>query len=137
VTCVDGKGRELSFRDITGDDLEYLDMLFDEDEQPVRNDKVIELLTYLCTGENVSMARLTHYTIHQLFIELKTHILCNYMTKETWLGQCYSIQNGSFQNLAFMESVPMSKFVAMCKIHKEAMDQINNNDKTTEFIDKV
>lgn len=123
----------MDFRDITGSDLEYLEtVLGNEEETVLTGNDVTLLLKHLCVTPNVNFSRLVPRDIKNVYGLLSTHILCNYMTKETWLRQCYSIQNGSFQNLEAMESVPMSKFVAMCQIHKEAMDDMNkDNDQPT------
>lgn len=124
---MDGSGRELRFRDITGNDLEYLDSLFDTESETISGSDISAILEHLCTRP-LRAAKLTPKTIRSLYHSLREHILCNYMSKETWLKQCYSIQNGSFQGVREMETVPMSKFTAMCMIHKEAMDQIKNEN---------
>jgi hypothetical protein len=61
-------------------------------------------------------------------MSVQENILKSYMSKEAWLKNCYAIQNGSFQGVKEMEFVPMSKFTAMCMIHKEAMDQMKNEN---------
>jgi hypothetical protein len=124
---VDERGRKLCFRDITGNDLEYLDSLFDTDNETVSGSDISGILEHLCVRP-LRAGRLTPRTIRSLYHALREHILCNYMSKETWLKQCYSIQNGSFQGVREMEFVPMSKFTAMCMIHKEAMDQMKNEN---------
>ena len=123
---MDESGRSVSFRDITGKDLEMLDLVMRESEQNVRSGHVLDILTSLCTNKGADFGKLPPRVVRALYTELTTHILKNYIPKENWLRQCYSIQNGSFQNLESMESVPMSKFVAMCQIHQEAIDQIKN-----------
>jgi len=124
------------FRDIKGTDIEYLDMVLGGEEKTLTSSQVIELLQYLYVGNpNHRIRALTPRTIKRLYSLVSEHILCNYMSKENWLRQCYSIQNGSFQNVFAMERVPMSKFTAMCMIHKEAMDQIKN--ETTGIENKV
>lgn len=133
---MDGKGRKLSFRDITGNDLEYLDSIFEEESETITGSQISEIIEHLCTRP-VRAGSLTPRTIRSVYHALRDHILCNYMPKTTWLRQCYSIQNGSFQGLEAMETVPMSKFTAMCLIHKEAMDQINNNNETGNFENPV
>ena len=125
----DKSGRQLSFRDITGSDLEYLESILGGDEKSgVTGSQVIEILSSLSVTPGFKFSKLVPRTIRSLYSKLYEHILCNYMPKETWLRQCYGIQNGSFQNLADMEKVPMSKFVAMCQIHKEAMDSMKNSE---------
>lgn len=130
---MDGKGRKLHFRDITGNDLEYLDSLFDTESETISGSDITLILEHLCT-RTLRAAKLTPRTIRSLYHALREHILCNYMSKETWLKQCYSIQNGSFQGVSAMETVPMSKFTAMCMIHKEAMDQMKNENANPDPI---
>lgn len=127
VTCVDVRGRTVSFRDITGLDLEYLDTLLGSKETVLSSNDVIGLLQHLSVPSRDDFSRLIPNAIRALYREVQAHILKNYMPKEIWLRQCYAVQNGSFGNVAIMESVPMSKFVAMCQIHKEAMDEMNPN----------
>lgn len=115
-----------------GSDLEYFDKIFTEDKgEVISGQQVTEILSYLCTNESVNFSRFLPRSIKSLYSEVREHILCNYMSKEIWLRQCYSVQNGSFENLIAMESVPMSKFVVLCKIHKDEMDQIGNIDAGT------
>lgn len=104
-----------------------LDLVMKGSENNVRSGYVLDILSTLCTNSNANFNKLPPRIIRVLYNELTTHILKNYIPKENWLRQCYSIQNGSFQNLESMEMVPMSKFVAMCQIHQEAIDQINNS----------
>lgn len=125
ISCLDGEGRSVSFRDITGKDLELLDLILSKDSDRVESSHVIDILSLLCTNSGANFYRFTPKIIGKLYEEVTTHILKNYISKENWLRQCFSIQNGSFQNLDAMEHVPMSKFVAMCQIHKEAIDQLN------------
>lgn len=129
VTCIDNGGNELSFRDITGNDLEYLDTMLAGDEPTLTSRDVIGLLGTLSVRPRVNFGSLVPLAIRYLYMAVQENILKSYMSKEAWLRNCYAIQNGSFQNLTHMESVPMSKFVAMCQIHKEAMDQMENNAK--------
>lgn len=129
VTCADGRGNQLSFRDITGNDLEYLDTMLAGNEPTLTSRDVIGLLGTLSVRPEVNFGGFVPLTIRSLYMAVQEHILKSYMSKEAWLRNCYAIQNGSFQNLTNMERVPMSKFVAMCQIHKEAMDQMENNAK--------
>lgn len=126
MSCRDSRGREIVFRDITGNDLEYLDTLLSNESKTLSADQVNSLLEAICLSENVRFGKLTPRALRTIYNQISEHILSNYIPKEIWLKQCYAIQNGSFQNLAEMEKVPMSKFIGMCSIHKEAMDQINN-----------
>lgn len=122
----------MSFRDITGKDLEMLDLVMGESGENVNPDHVLDILHLLCTNKNPQFKKFPPRIIRTLYTELTTHILKNYIPKENWLRQCYSVQNGSFQGVEVMEMVPMSKFVAMCQIHQEAIDQINNPNVNTE-----
>lgn len=113
-----------------GSDLEYFDTLLGENNNSLSSESVISILSTLCTDSGVRFGRLTPICIKSLYEELQENILCNYMSKETWLKNCYAIQNGSFQNISDMEAVPLSKYVVMCMIHKDAMDQINKDTDT-------
>jgi hypothetical protein len=129
ISVHDAKGRKIDFRDITGEDLELLDRLIgdaggDDEKKHLSFDDVVSVLTTLSVKE-LDFTKLTQRIIIQLFEAIKEHILCNYMTKYTWLKQCYNIQNGSFASLALMEKVPMTKFIAMIQVHKEAIESIN------------
>jgi hypothetical protein len=129
VTCTDGRGVSVSFRDMTGNDIEFLEDMVSEDGKSVNPESVIKILDRLkISPVPASVMKLTPRAIQSLYEALSEHVLCNYVNKETWLKQCYSIQNGSFQNVSEMEKVPMSKFAAMCLIHKEAIDQMNNTN---------
>lgn len=131
ITCVDRNDRELVFRDLTGLDIELLDSLLTDGKtfSPDAVVRILDLLKISNTPERIS--QLTPRVIRSLYFKVSEHILVNYLNKESWLRQCYSIQNGSFQNVLEMERVPMSKFAAMCMIHKEAIDQMNNDGTTT------
>jgi hypothetical protein len=125
ASCVDGAGNSLVFRDITGSDLEFFDKIVVD--SAIKPESIVDILDYLLVSPSIQINSLTPRIIRQVFTLVHTNILKNYMNKEDWLRQCYSIQNGSFQNLTGMEKVPMSKFTAMCLIHKEAMDSIKND----------
>lgn len=128
ISCYDGRGRSVSFRDITGGDLEYFDQVLNRGENNlIGSDYVVDILSKLCTSPiHANFRQLPPRIVRVLYEEVSSNILKNYIPKENWLRQCYSIQNGSFGNLAAMEQVPLSKFTAMCLIHQEAIDQIKN-----------
>lgn len=136
ITIKDQKGRKINFRDITGEDLEYFDVILDnqgeqdlkeEQQKRVSFEDIQKIIDYL-NLDGVSSGALTQKTIIKVFNCIKEHILCNYMPKYSWLKTCYGIQNGSFMNVLDMEKVPMTKFIAMAQIHKEAVDSMGNND---------
>ena len=130
ITVVDSKNREISFRDIKGSDLEYLDSVLkggdDEEPKEIKFDQVVDILSRLCIRE-IDFKDLTQRTIVRIFDHIKEQLLCNYMSKYDWLRQCYAIQNGSFAGLPTMEEVPMSKFVAMVQIHQDAVEAIKKD----------
>lgn len=132
---VDSKGRSIKFRDIVGSDLEYFDYIFKYDpdnkskQTPLSFDDVCDILKYLVVFPNeFDINKLTRNTISNVFEIVRENIISNYMPKVIWLKYCYGIQNASFVNLNHMESVPMSKFSVMVEIHKEAIEQINNEN---------
>jgi hypothetical protein len=122
-------GNSISFRDLTGNDLEFLDSILVRDGElktaEVTSDEVLSILSLLCVDEKANFGGLVPRSIGILYREVINTLFTNYMTKEIWLRQCYSIQNGSFQNVSDMEKVPMSKFTAMSLIHKQAMDSMS------------
>lgn len=138
MSCFDKFGRSVTFRDIKGADLEYLQHILDNGRDFLTRQDVMEILEFLLVApENALIGKLTPRTIEKLYESASKNILCNFMSKENWLRSCYAIQNGSFQNLEAMEQVPMSKFAAMCSVHKQAMDQIKNNNDNTIPIDEI
>lgn len=132
VSVIDNKNRELVFRDITGKDLEFLDFLLkieDKDTEGVKlsTDQVVKILEKISL-DGIDFNKFPPRIIFSIFKKVSETILCNYMTKITWLKACYGIQNGSFMNVLDMEKVPMSKFMAMIRIHEDAIESLNNND---------
>lgn len=132
ITLRDKKGREIRFRDITGEDLEYLDSILDdgdgdleEGQKRISFEDIRKIIDYL-NLDGMQSGSLTQRTIVKVFSCIKEHILCNYLPKYSWLKTCYGIQNGSFVNVLDMEKVPMTKFIAMAQIHKEAIDSMKN-----------
>lgn len=129
VSCIDSNDNKIVFRDIVGSDIELIDSVL-EDKKTLSPESVIKILdTLKVSKEPDRISQLTPRTIRCLYKHVSENILINYLNKESWLRQCYSIQNGSFQNLAEMEKVPMSKFAAMCLIHKEAIDEMSNQNE--------
>ena len=131
VSLFDQKNRELVFRDIKGSDLELLDQLFDkkdtlEGEEAIITFEGVLTILDLLSVKSVRFQSLPQRIIAGIFDRIREHILCNYMTKMTWLGACYGIQNGSFVNVLDMEEVPMTKFMAMTQIHQQAIESIKN-----------
>jgi hypothetical protein len=125
ISCEDRKGTQIVFRDIAGSDIEFLDHIIGKKEKFLSTSDVISILERIRISPQIPLSYLTPKILKTLYSCVSKNILCNYINKEVWLRQCYSIQNGSFQGISEMEKVPMSKFIAMCTIHKEAMDQIN------------
>lgn len=130
VSVIDSKNRELSFRDLKGSDLEFIDSMLksEGDESKAREldlDHIVSILSTLCV-KNVDFKSLPRRVILEIFGKVREHILCNYVPKYDWLRQCYSIQNGSFAEVSAMEEVPMSKFIAMIQIHNAAVEAVNN-----------
>lgn len=128
ISVIDSKNSELSFRDLRGSDLEFIDFVLkgEEDgsgENELTLDQIVNILSILCV-KNVDFKSLPRRTIYEIFSEIKKHILCNYIPKYDWLKQCYSIQNGSFAEVSVMEEVPMSKFIAMIQIHNAAVEAV-------------
>lgn len=132
ISVIDGVGRAFIFSDICGSNLELLESILNpeatEKEEPISLDLegIIAILNLLNTQE-FDFICLPRRIIFKIFSVIKEHILCNYVSKTNWLKICYGIQNGSFCNVSAMESVPMSKFMAMYQIHKEAIAAMDKN----------
>ena len=132
ISVVDGMGRAFIFSDICGSNLELLESILNpeatEKEEPisVSMEGIVAILNLLNTQE-FDFICLPRRIIFKIFSVIKEHILCNYVSKTNWLKICYGIQNGSFCNVSAMESVPMSKFMAMYQIHKEAIAAMDKN----------
>jgi hypothetical protein len=131
ISVIDGKGKKLHFRDITGEDLEFLDRIIqnskeNETDKHLSLDEIIEILSFLSI-KKLDFRNLTTNALLDIFEIVKENILCNYMSKYDWLRGCYGIQNGSFTNLGAMEKVPMTKFTAMIQVHEEAIESINKS----------
>lgn len=128
ISIVDRSGHTLKFRDITGYDLEFLDLLLLTENNQIKStislDIIIQILSHISVT-NLDFKNLSPRILQSVFKEINKHILCNYVSKYTWLKVCYGIQNGSFMGVAEMEKVPMTKFIAMSEIHKDAIDSMN------------
>lgn len=130
ISLIDKNGHTLSFRDITGNDLEFLDRILECDDSDVtlNFDDINSILSRLVVGE-INFYKFPRRIIRDIFNCIVEHILCNYIKKYNWLEACYGIQNGSFVNLSEMEKVPMTKFMAMVEIHKSAIDSIQKDSQ--------
>jgi hypothetical protein len=141
ITISDGNGKSIVFRDLRGYDLEFLDHVFKYDSDNKKRDTnlsfddVCEILSLLLVKPKLKIGSLTRGIIGEIFDIVRDNILCNYVPKVVWLKYCYGMQNSSFSNLEQMESVPMSKFLAMAEIHKEAVDSISSNNPDVPEID--
>ena len=130
ISVIDSKNRELSFRDLKGSDLEFIESVLKNEKDESRAgelelDHIVSILSALCV-KNVDFKSLPRRVILEIFDKVREHILCNYIPKYDWLRQCYSVQNGSFAKVSAMEEVPMSKFIAMVQIHNAAVEAVNN-----------
>ena len=127
ISVIDCRNREVSFRDIVGSDLEFLDKIIDAGdgkESLITLEQVVDILSMLCT-KKADFKGLPQRTLLEIFEKIKENILCNYMSKHQWLRQCYGVQNGSFAGVLDMERVPMSMFIAMAHVHHDAIESMN------------
>lgn len=134
ISIKDKNNNIISFRDIVGSDLEFLDKLFDADAEEESDGVALSfsdiesILSRLVVG-NINFYKFPKRIVKDLFDCITEHILCNYIKKYNWLKECYGIQNGSFANVSEMEKVPMTKFIAMVEIHKSAVDSIKKEQQ--------
>lgn len=132
ITIGDSSGSEINFRDITGGDLEFFDLLFEENGEAENREKRVSFLQIkqileLLNLENINFGSLPPRMTIGIYNCVNEHILRNYIPKYMWLKSCYSIQNGSFADVLTMEKVPMTKFMAMVQINEEAIESIKND----------
>lgn len=132
ISIKDSRDNVLIFRDITGNDLEFFDKLFEtesgEDSLSLSFSDLELILSHLVVG-NVNFYKFPQRVVKDIFDCVTEHVLCNYIKKYNWLEACYGIQNGSFANVAEMEKIPMTKFMAMAEIHEKAINSINKEQK--------
>ncbi len=129
ISVIDSKQKEITFRDIRGSDLEYLDSLLnvnESNESVLTFDHILDILSLLCV-KDLDFRDLPRRVTIQIFQHIREQLLCNYMPKYDWLRRCYAIQNGSFAGVSSMEEMPMNKFVAMTQIHQDAIEAMGNN----------
>ena len=123
ISIVDRKGNKLSFRDITGKDLEFLEKYIDGEES-LTIDGVIDILKRINLS-NIGIEKLTPRVIKEVFEIVGQEILCNFITKFKWLEVCYALQNNSFVAIDYFESQPMTKVMAMIQVHENAIAEMN------------
>lgn len=126
VSIIDRKGNKLRFRDITGNDLEFLEQHIDEESKELTLDTVIIILEELSVFR-VSIKKLTPRVIKEIFEIIAEEILCNFIPKFKWLEVCYALQNNSFVAINYFESQPMTKVMAMIQVHENAIAEINKS----------
>ena len=126
VSIIDRKGNKLRFRDITGNDLEFLEQHIDEESKELTLDTVIIILEKLRVFR-VSIKKLTPRVIKEIFEIIAEEILCNFIPKFKWLEVCYALQNNSFVAINYFESQPMTKVMAMIQVHENAIAEINKS----------
>jgi hypothetical protein len=131
ISIEDKKKKVISFRDISGNDLEFLESIFpnketeeeENDRKYITFDNVVSILDRL-NLQKINFNYFPKRITIEIFEHVKEHILCNYMPKYVWLSQCYAIQNGSFSGVLEMEKVPMTKFIAMIQAHQDAIESM-------------
>ena len=125
ISIKDTNQKQLIFRDITGQDLEFLERFLNE-ETELNLENVISILEMLNVSD-ISLKRIPPRIIKEIFEIVAKEILCNFMTKLQWLEVCYALQNNSFVALSFFESQPMTKIMAMIQVHKKAVEGIKSS----------
>jgi cyanate lyase len=101
ILITDRNKKSLSFRDITGEDLEYLERFFQEGKT-LSMEEIISILE-LINVSKTQINKLTLRVIKEIFDIVTEEILCNYMPKFKWLEVCYALQNNSFVALKFLQ----------------------------------
>lgn len=125
VSILDSRENKITFRDITGADLEFFERFFNAKKE-LKIDDIIEILEFINVSK-IQISKLTPRVIKDLFEIVAKEILCNFMPKFKWLEVCYYLQNNSFVALNFFESQPMTKVMAMIQVHQNATAEIKNS----------
>lgn len=125
ITITDRGGNSLRFRDISGNDLEFLERFFGENKELTFDDIIV--LLELVSISKVSVKKLTQRVILEIFEIVAREIFCNFMPKFKFLEVCYALQNNSFIALEFFESQPMTKVMAMIQVHQNAIQEIKQS----------
>lgn len=126
ISIADKNGNTLKFRDITGNDLEFLEHYIDQENKDITLDDVIHVLERL-NLLTISIKKLTPRVIKEIFEIVAREILCNFIPKFKLLEVCYALQNNSFVALNYFESQPMTKVMAMIQVHENAIAEINKS----------
>jgi hypothetical protein len=124
---VSTNGARATFKDITGADLEYLEVLFlEEGKTLIPVTEKVELLQKLLVNGSCPTTWAISY-VHSAFLIIFKEILEHeFITKQEWLRLLYAMQNQSFVGIAEMEKQPMNKFLAMRDVHIQAIQAIKN-----------
>lgn len=122
ISIQDRRDNILIFRDIYGNDLEFLERFFGEQKE-LTFDDIINLLE-LVSISKVPIKKLTKRVIIEVFEIVAQEIFCNFMPKFKFLEVCYALQNNSFVALEFFESQPMTKVMAMIQVHQNAIQEV-------------
>jgi len=125
ISILDRNGNSLHFRDITGEDLEFLERFFEESSD-LTIDDVITILERVSLSD-VKINRLTPKVIKEVFEIVVKEIFCNFMPKLKWLEVCYALQNNSFVAMNFFESQPMTKIMAMIQVHQDSISELKKS----------
>lgn len=125
ISVIDRNNNHLSFRDITGKDLEFLERFFEKNKKLEINE-AIEILERINLSK-IRIKKLTPRVISEIFEIALKEILCNFMTKFQLLEVCYALQNNSFVAIEFFESQPMTKIMAMIQVHQNAIAEIKKS----------
>lgn len=125
ITIKDRRDNSLRFRDISGNDLEFLERFFGENKELTFDDIIV--LLELVSISKVSIKKLTQRVILEVFEIVAREIFCNFMPKFKFLEVCYALQNNSFVALEFLESQPMTKVMAMIQVHQNAIQEIKQS----------
>lgn len=116
VSVIDGQGRNLCFRDVCGNDLEFLEQQILRENTTF--DNLIAVVQYLLITD-VDISCYPVRVIEGIFSILRDEILINISPKYAWLQNAYIICDGSFAGITELEKIPLTKFAAMMQIHSE------------------
>ena len=119
------RGDTLILRDITGNDLEFLDCFLDIEEDDSEQNRlefveIVTIIQYLVCN-NVEIKRLWSRDVTKIWRLVAENILCRYMDKRAFLKLAGVLQNGRF--ITTLENIPMAKLILMADVYKEIVEE--------------
>lgn len=120
--------RQLQFRDITGNDLEFIEYLFDSKSSIDSTDFCELIIKRFCLniGNDGFISLPLKFLRDCVKVYIDSVINKHFISKLDWLEILFYLNNQSFSGFDKYENMPMEKFLAMKRIlikHNERLNQ--------------